>query len=68
MSNKIQTINPMKGIRATFEMMPNGEVWIHQVVRINSNQTLGDPLLWRVIKYNIKAILDGWMTVPQERN
>ena len=68
MFSKIQTINTMKGIRATFEVMPNGEIWIHQVVRTSSGQTLHDPLIWRVVKNNIKAIRAGWMTVPQERD
>ena len=65
MSSKIQTINAIKDIRVTFEVAPNGEIWIHQVVRNSTNQTLHDPLLWRVVKYNIKAIRAGWMTVPQ---
>lgn len=65
MFSKIQTINAIKDIRATFEVAPNGEIWIHQVVRNSTNQTLHDPLLWRVVKNNIKAIRAGWMTVPQ---
>ena len=65
MFSKIQTINAIKDIRATFEVAPNGEIWIHQVVRNSTNQTLHDPLLWRVVKNNIKAIREGWMTVPQ---
>ena len=65
MFNQIQTINVMNGIRATFEVSPDGDIWIHQVVRNSTNQTLHDPLLWRVVKNNIKAIRAGWMTVPQ---
>ena len=61
----IQTINAMKDIRATFDTMPNGEIHVLQVVRNSTNQTLHDPLLWRVVKNNIKAIKAGWMTVPQ---
>ena len=65
MFNQIQTINVINGIRATFEVSPDGDIWIHQVVRNSTNQTLHDPLLWRVVKNNIKAIRAGWMTVPQ---
>ena len=65
MFSKIQTINVMPGIRATFEVSPDGDIWLHQVVRNSTNQTLHDPLLWRVVKNNIKAIREGWMTVPQ---
>ena len=61
----IQTINAIAGIRATFKVLPNGDIWIFQVVRNSTNQTLHDPLLWRVVKNNIKAIRAGWMTVPQ---
>ena len=65
MFNQIQTINAMPGIRATFEVSPDGDIWLHQVVRNSTNQTLHAPLLWRVVKNNIKAIREGWMTVPQ---
>ena len=65
MFKSIQTINVMNGIRATFEVSPDGDIWIHQVVRNSTNQTLHDPLLWWVVKNNIKAIRAGWMTVPQ---
>ena len=65
MFKSIQTINVMNDIRATFEVSPDGDIWIHQVVRNSTNQTLHDPLLWRVVKNNIKAIRAGWMVVPQ---
>lgn len=65
MFNTTQTINAIAGIRATFTTMPNGEIHVLQVVRNSTNQTLHDPLLWRVVKNNIKAIKAGWMTIPQ---
>ena len=65
MFNQIQCINAMPDIRAMFETMPNGEIRVWQVVRNSTNQTLHDPLLWRVVENNIKAIKAGWMTVPQ---
>lgn len=65
MFNPIQCVNAMPDIRAMFEVMPNGEIRVWQVVRNSTNQTLHDPLLWRVVENNIKAIRAGWMTVPQ---